>query len=169
MVPKTKVKYLANLFIPLAIGGLFFWFLNCVFDLITIFGEPNVYVYYYAFSTIVQGFGAFIAFMGTLVIFKLQLDEDGKARLDPISESYNDDFNKLEESRRLMTFDLKRFVIIGLFNIAIALIAIPFIPYFNVNLLGPIYLGSNIVLSLWVLIISYPIIENVLRLTPQKK
>jgi len=204
----TKIKvYVLNIAGPLVIGGAFFYLLNYVLDLVGVFGKTDSYVYYYSYSTIVQGFVALVAFMGALAIFKMQRDQDVKHHLVneifpfiqqiqagsvigtsldelitlceriakepagglPYRQKINEIYPKISavvESQRLMTIDLKRFAMVCLADVAIALLGIPLIPYLNTNVFGPILLGGNITLSLWVLNLVRPIIQRVLWLTP---
>ena len=74
--------------------------------------------------------------------------------------------SELAESQRVMSIYLKRFATVCLIDVGVALVGIPLIPYLNSSLLGPIYLGGNIALSIWVLLLAYPIIERVLWITP---
>lgn len=205
MSNKTKI-YALNIAGPLLVGGVIGFSLNYVFDLVGVFGKPDSYVYYYSYSTIVQGFVALVAFVGALAIFKLQHDQDAKQRLcsevlpwvrhiegnseigkldefiatikrlaeepsgglhyrQKIKEFYGK-IAPLAESQRLMTIYLKRFAIVCLWDIGIALVGIPLIPYLNSNILGPILLSGSIALSLWVLNLTRPIIQRVLWLTP---
>lgn len=205
MSNKTKAHTL-NIAGPLLVGGAVGFSLNCVFDLVGVFGKPDSYVYYYSYSTIVQGFVALVAFVGALAIFKLQRDQDAKQRLgnevfpfvhrimgdsvigisldelidmcEPMAKepSGHPDRQKIKEiylkislvveSQRLMTIYLKRFSIVCLWDIGIALVGIPLIPYLNLNIFGPILLCGSIALSLWVLNLTRPIIQRVLWLTP---
>lgn len=162
MFMSRKIKYNLHIFVPFVIGGTALWLLNLFLNLVDIFGNEKSYVYYYLFSTIVQGYLALVAFLGTLAIFKLQRDENRKNE----ERSYMAIVNKLNEAQRELTFDLKRFAVACLLNVGLALLGIPFIPLFNISVIGPIYLGGGSVLSIWVLILSYPIIQKVLRLTP---
>lgn len=162
---KKFLEYNFNIFIPFLFGGIILYFLNCFLGLVNIFGNPNTYVYYYTFSTIVQGYVALIAFLGTLAVFKLQRDESRKSPGVGRDKTF---ITKLEEAQRSLTFILKKFVIVCLYDVGFSLIGIPLIPIFNISWLGPVYLGGNIVLSLWVLYLSYPIIQTVLRLDPEE-
>lgn len=153
---RTK-NCIKNSFIPFIVGGLISCVLDRIFNLVNIFGNPDSYVYYYTFSTIVQSFFALIAFLGMLAIYKLQRYEDLKRN------AYDEYEKKIENDHRSLTIELKEIVIVCLFNIGLALIGIPLIPYFNLATFGPIYLGGNIVLSIWVLRLSYPIIQKVLQ------
>lgn len=158
------IEYSINIFIPFIVGSIILYLLNYFFGLVTIFGNSNSYVYYYTFSTIVQGFVALGAFLGTLAVFKLQRDENRK---DPGIGRDKNFLSELANAQRLLTFDLKKFAVTCLYDVGFALIGIPLIPIFNLSWLGPIYLGGNIVLSLWALCLSYPIIQTVLNLEPK--
>jgi len=165
MMIETRIKYTLNVFIPILVGGLTLFFLNRTFDLVNTFGGQTSYVYYYTFSTIVQGFVAFLAFLGMLAVFKLQRDQNRRDILNRVNRDGHID--AIDESMRLLTIELKRFSIVCLFDVIIALLGIPMIPYFTSNVIGPVYLGGNIALSIWVSFLAYPIIERVLRLTPK--
>ena len=156
-----KLEYHINIFLPLVVGGLVVYVLNYFLDLVKVFGNPSSYVYYYVFSTIVQGYVALVAFFGTLAVFKLQRDDSRKSPGVGRDEKFTDELNTAQRS---LTFDLKKFAIVCLFNVGLALIGIPLIPLFNLYWLGSVYLGGNIALSLWVLYLSYPIVQSVLRL-----
>jgi hypothetical protein len=162
---KKLLEYNLNIFLPLIAGGLVLYALNWFFNLVSVFSNPNTYVYYYTFSTIVQGYVAFVAFLGMLAVFKLQRDESRKSPGVGKDEKF---MSELETAQRLLTFDLKKFAIVCLYNVGFALIGIPLIPLFNLTWLGPVYLGGNVVLSLWVLYLSYPIIQTVLGLDPKE-
>lgn len=90
----TKIKtYTLNITSPLLVGGVIGYVLNYFLDLVGVFGRTDSYVYYYSYSTIVQGFVALVAFTGALAIFKLQRDQDARQRLvndvSPIIQNYN--------------------------------------------------------------------------------
>ena len=76
---KKFIEYNVNIFVPFFIGSVILYLLNYFFDLVNIFGNSDSYVYYYTFSTIVQGYVALVAFLGTLAVFKLQRDENRKS------------------------------------------------------------------------------------------
>ncbi len=162
---KKFLEYNFNIFIPFLFGSLIFCVLNHFLKLVNVFGSLNTYVYYYTFSTIVQAYVALVAFLGMLAVFKLQRDESRKSPGPGKGEEF---IKKLEEVQRSLTFDLKKFAIVCLYDIGFALIGILLVPIFNVSWLGPAYLGGNIVLSLWVLYLSYRIIQTVLRLGPEE-
>ena len=165
---QTEKDCIGGILKPLLVGGITFVVFDGIFDLVNIFGSSDSYVYYYAFSTIVQGFFAFVAFLGMLAIYKLQRLEDLK------KTAYDEYETRLEEDHRNLTRELKKISIICLFDVGLALIGIPLIPYFSQTTfslcqiplnLGPIYLGWNIALSVWVLRLSYSIIQKVLQPT----
>ncbi|MBI4122902.1 MAG: hypothetical protein HY458_00875 [Parcubacteria group bacterium] len=164
---KIMRKYrVGHIIMPFLLSGLVTYLLKGLFDLTALFGQGGSYVYYYSFSTIVQGFVALVAFLGMLAVFKLQRDQTKRDRMSVPIGVIAEDITKIEASMRELTIDLKTFAVVCLSNVALALIAIPFIPYFNSHLAGPAYLAGNIILSLWVLFLAFPIIEKVLRLTP---
>jgi uncharacterized Tic20 family protein len=162
---KKALEYNLNIFAPFVAGGLVLLILNYFLDLVDVFGSPNSYVYYYVFSTIVQGYVALVAFLGTLAVFKLQRDESRKSPGVGKDAKF---ISTLEEAQRDLTFDLKKFVVVCLFDVGIALIGIPLIPLFILSWFGPAYLGGSIALSLWTLFLSYPIIQAVLKLGPEE-
>lgn len=159
---KKLLEYNLHIFGPFFIGGAFLYLLNCFFNLVDIFGNVNSYVYYYTFSTIVQGYFALIAFLGALAVFKWQWDEKYKED----NRSYSGLVKKAIDSQRNLTFAFKKCAVVCIWDVGLALIGIPLIPLFNITVFGPIWLGGSIVLSIWVLKLSYPIIQTVLWLAP---
>lgn len=157
------MKYILNIFFPLLIGVVLLYSLDYYFDLVSIFGNVSSYVYYYMFSTIAQGYVALVGFLGALAVFKLQADENKKITGIAGIIRNADFILKLGEAQRQLTFNFKKFAIVCLFDVGFALVGIPLIPLFNLYLIGPLYLGGSIVLSLWVLWLVYPIIQTILN------
>jgi len=156
------LKYNLNIFGPFLFGAIVLSLLDCHLDLANIFSAPDSNVYNSVFSTIVQVYLALVAFLGMLVVFKFQRDEERKKQTDHPAT-----FAALGEAQRELSFDLKKFTLVCLWNAGLAFVAIPLIPFFDKVLwLGPAYLGGNMFLSIWLLYLSYPIIQKVLRLTP---
>lgn len=164
MVVQLIKKYrILHYTIPFLFGGLFFSFLNSIWNLIVLFAAPDSYVYYYSFSTIVQGFFALVGFLGALAAFELQRDETKKI-VDPREQLKT----ATDVAQRDLTIDLQTFAIACLVDITIALFGIPLIPFFNASVVGPAYLGGNLFLSLWVIFLSSRIIQRVFRLDVQR-
>lgn len=156
------MKYNTHIFLPFFIGSALLSLLSYFLNLVETFGKADSYVYYYTFSTIAQSYFALIAFIGALAVFKWQRDEKYKDD----NHSFSKMVKKSLESQRDLSFKFKMIAVCCIWNVGFALIGILLIPLLNVTILGPIWIGGNIILSLWILILSYSIIQIVLRLDP---
>lgn len=76
------------LIVTVLISGLLFYFAS------EIFTEQNVY--FYTSSTIVQGFMALVAFLGTVVVFKVQLEDQAMQKLSDGVEGFVQHYHGLK-------------------------------------------------------------------------
>lgn len=66
-------------------GGILLYFSPCIFS------KENVY--FYTLSTIVQGFVALVAFLGAVVVFKIQLEDQAMQKLSDNIEDVIDEYD----------------------------------------------------------------------------
>jgi hypothetical protein len=111
-ITKIKKKYKTSLIILILI--ILFILIYCFYDYIFVKDS----VYYYTFSTIVQGFIGLIAFLGAVVVFKLQIHENEinkvldvlRGLLDSFYDvecqySSNDEIKKICEEKKIVLKD----------------------------------------------------------------